>query len=81
MNLKRGFRVALTAALLCVCLAVTAYAQSYGTGTVTCSVLNMRRSATTNSAVIASATRNTKVTVLENQSNGWYKVNLNGTVG
>ena len=77
---SRFLRTALTSALLCIVLSVAASA-AYGSGVVTENSLRLRQSASTNSAILDTVDKGTKVIVLENQTNGWYKVELNGTVG
>lgn len=77
---SRFLRTALTSALLCLALSVTASA-AYGSGVVTENSLRLREEANTSSAVLNMVDKGTKVVVLENQKNGWYKVDLNGTVG
>ena len=79
-NSSRFLRTALTSALLCVVLSVTASA-AYGSGVVTENSLRLRKDASTSSAILNTVDKGTKVVVLENQKNGWYKVELNGTVG
>lgn len=82
MNHSAHFlRTTLTTALLCASLAVNVSALSYGAGTVTGDSLRLRESANTGSAILSTVTKDTNVVVLENQVNGWYKVNSNGTVG
>ena len=57
-------------------------ASAFGTGTVTASSsLRLRSQASTSSATLAKAPKGTRVEVLEDAVNGWYKVSLNGTVG
>ena len=52
------------------------------TGKVTASVLNVRKSAGTNAAVITKIAKGQSVTLLSSAVNGWYQVRLaNGTVG
>lgn len=77
----RFLRTALTAALLCVSLAVSASALTYGTGTVTGDTLRLRSEASTSSSILTTVTKGTQVVVLENQTNGWYKVDVSGSVG
>lgn len=72
---------ALTAAVLSVSLAANASALAYGVGTVTGDSLRLRESAGTDSAILTTAVKGTNVVVLENQVNGWYKVNLAGIEG
>lgn len=77
----RLLRTAMTGALLSVCLTVSASALTYGAGTVTGDSLRLRASASTDSAVLATAVQGTDVVVLENQTDGWYKVSLAGAEG
>ena len=77
---SRFLRTALTSALLCLVLSVTASA-AYGTGVVTENSLRLRQGASTGSAILDTVDKGTKVVVLEDQTNGWYKVELNGVVG
>lgn len=74
-------RTTLTAALLCASLAMSASALSYGAGTVTGDSLRLRESADTSSSILTTVTKGTNVVVLENQVDGWYKVDISGTVG
>lgn len=74
-------RTTLTAAFLCVLLAASASALTYGSGTVTGDSLRLRAEANTSSSILATVPKGTQVVVLENEVNGWYKVDLNGTVG
>ncbi len=74
-------RTALTAAFLCALLTIAASAAAYGTGTVTGDSLRLRAAASTSSSVLATVSRGTRVTVLEDRANGWYKVEYNGAVG
>ena len=78
---SRFLRTALTSALFCVVLSVTVSASSYGSGLVTENSLRLREGASTSSAILNTVDKGTKVVVLENRKNGWYKVELNGTVG
>lgn len=77
----RFLRTTLTAALLCVSLAVSASALTYGTGTVTGDTLRLRAEANTTSSILTTVVKGTQVVVLENQVNGWYKVDVSGSVG
>ncbi len=77
----RLMRTAATGVLLSLCLTVPASALTYGAGTVTGDSLRLRASASTDSAVLATAVKGTDVVVLENQANGWYKVCLAGSEG
>ena len=77
----RFLRTTLTAALLCAALAVSASALDFGSGVVTADALYLRESNSASSTVLATARKDAKVTVLEDKSNGWYKVELNEKVG
>lgn len=77
----RFLRTTLTAALLCVSLAVSASALTYGTGIVTGDSLRLRAEANTSSPILTTVRKGTQVVVVENQINGWYKVDVNGAVG
>ena len=50
-------------------------------GTVTASSLNMRSSASTKGKVVTKLKKNTKVTIVKKQSNGWYKVKYRSKIG
>ena len=50
-------------------------------GTVTASSLNMRSSASTKGKVVTKLKKNTKVTIVKKQSNGWYKVKYGSKTG
>ncbi len=50
------------------------------TGTVTCSVLNVRSGASTSYGILTTLTRGTKVELLS-ESNGWYEISINGRKG
>ena len=80
-HLDRALRTALTGALLCACLTATASAMTYGVGTVTGDSLRLRESAGTDAAVLDTAENGDTVIVLEDQIDGWYKVDRNGAVG
>lgn len=77
----RLLRTAAAGTLLSACLMLSASAMTYGAGTVTGDSLRLRASASTDSAVLTTAVKGTDVAVLEDQLNGWYKVNLAGTEG
>lgn len=80
-QLARVLRTMLTAAFLCAILVVSASALTYGTGIVTGDSLRLRADASTASSILTTVPKGTQVVVLENQVNGWYQVDLNGTVG
>lgn len=77
----RALRTSLTAAALCACLAFSASAMTYGVGTVTGDSLRLRAEAHTDSTILTTAVKGTQVVVLENQVNGWYQVEVDGTTG
>lgn len=72
-------RKSLVTALLAGALIVGASASSVGT--VTASALNFRSGASTSSASMGLVYNGSKVTVLEDLGNGWYKVKYNGQTG
>lgn len=74
-------RTTLTAACLCVSLAVSASALTCGVGTVTGDSLRLRSEANTDSTILTTAVKGTHVIVLEDQTDGWYQVELDGQVG
>jgi cell wall-associated NlpC family hydrolase len=69
------------AAVLTLTLATGIASASFGTGTVTGSSLRLRSTASTASTTLATVSKGTKVTVLEDAVNGWYKVQYNGKTG
>lgn len=77
----RFLRTTLTTALLCAVLTVSAAALNYGSGVVDASALHLRESANTGARILTTLVKGTEVVVLENQKDGWYKVDLDGTVG
>lgn len=82
MNHSAGFlRTALTGALICACLTVSASAMAYGVGTVTGDSLRLRESAGTDSNILDTAAQGAAVVVLEDQANGWYRVGMDGLIG
>lgn len=77
----RFLRTTLTAALLCAALTVSAAAMNYGSGVVGASALHLRESASTGARILTTLSKGTEVVVLEDQKDGWYKVESDGTVG
>ncbi len=77
----RILRTALTGALLCACLTVGASAMTYGIGTVTGDSLRLREGIGSNTSILTTVSKGEAVLVLEDQTSGWYKVDLDGTVG
>ena len=79
---RRKAKVSLAAALI---LAQAAGFQSLpvhaaATGTVTCSVLNVRSGSSTNAPVITTVSRGTTLDIISSE-NGWYAISINGTTG
>ena len=79
---RRKAKVSLAAALI---LAQAAGFQSLpvhaaATGTVTCSVLNVRSGSSTNDPVITTVSRGTTLDIISSE-NGWYAISINGTTG
>ena len=54
---------------------------SIGTGVVTGDSLRLRSEASTKGKILATVSKNTKVDVLEEMDNGWFKVSYNDIVG
>ncbi|WP_078578984.1 peptidoglycan-binding protein [Salipaludibacillus agaradhaerens] len=50
-------------------------------GKVTASALNVRSQASTNGSILTQISRNTIVEILGSESNGWYRVKVNGITG
>ncbi|SDZ32939.1 N-acetylmuramoyl-L-alanine amidase [Evansella caseinilytica] len=50
-------------------------------GKVTASVLNIRSQSNTNSTILGNISQNTIVEILSTESNGWYRVKVNGITG
>ena len=74
-NLHRALRAAATAGtVLCLCVA-GASAAGVGVGTVNGDGLRLRAEANTSSSILGRAYTGDSVVVLEEEKNGWYKVN------
>ena len=58
-----------------------AAASPIGTGTVTADSLRLRSEASTSSSTITQAPKGSKVTVVEDAGNGWYKVTYGSRIG
>lgn len=80
-HFARFLRTTLTATLLCAVLTVSAAALNYGSGVVNASALHLRETPGTGTTILTTVIKGTEVVVMENQTDGWYKVNLDGTVG
>lgn len=74
-------RNCLITAALAACLTIGAGAASFGTGTVDATSLNLRSAPSTSAASLGLVKDGTKVEVLEDAVNGWYKVVHNGMTG
>ena len=72
--------MAVTAAVSCACL-VSAAAASMGVGTVQADALRLRSAASTDSAILATASEGDAVIVLEDAGNNWYKVDYESVQG
>ena len=70
----------MTAALSTLCI-VGASAASLGIGTVNADALRMRAEASTDSSILATASKGTSVVVLEDAGNGWFKVDYKSVEG
>ena len=70
----------LTVALSALCV-VGASAASVGAGTVDVDALRLREEASTSSTILATASKNDTVVVLEDAGNGWYKVDYKSVEG
>lgn len=88
MKLSKALKIIFAVCVLALLFAVAAYADSvdiiYGVGTVTTkdgSDLNIRTLASGNSESLGLAPNSSKVLILRDAENKWYKVNYNGVVG
>lgn len=79
--MKHTIKILVLCAVLICLLTVSAFAANEGAGTVTGNSVNLRTEATTNSAVIASISKDTPVVVLDRTLSGWYRVWANGSEG
>ena len=70
----------LTVAVSAVCV-VGASAASVGAGTVNTDALRLREEASTTSTILATASKGDVVVVLEEEENGWYKVDYKSVEG
>lgn len=77
-RLMRAIATTVAAGSLCV---VCASAALVGVGTVTDSGLRLRSDASTSSSILATASKNETVIVLEKENNNWYQVSRNGKLG
>ena len=74
-------RTSLVSAALSLVCVVSASAASLGVGTVTADALRMRSDANTSSTILATASKDDTVVVLEDAGNDWYKVNYKSVEG
>ncbi len=88
MKLSKAIKIILAVCVIALLFAAVAYADSvdiiYGVGTVTTkdgSDLNIRALASGNSESLGLAPNSSKVLILRDAENKWYKVNYNGVVG
>jgi len=88
MKLSKALKLIFAVCLIALLFTVAAYADSvdiiYGVGTVTTkdgSDLNIRALASGNSESLGLAPNSSKVLILRDAENKWYKVNYNGVVG
>lgn len=72
--------VFLTAVVSTACI-VSAAAASVGVGTVNTDALRLRQSASTESTILATASKGDSVIILENAGNNWYKVDYKSVQG
>lgn len=72
--------VFLTAVVSAACI-VNAAAASVGVGTVNADALRLRQSASTDSTILATASKGDSVIILENAGNNWYKVDYKSVQG
>jgi cell wall-associated NlpC family hydrolase len=80
-HVKKLIRTALVSAALSAVLVVGASAAGIGVATVYDNGLRLRAEASLNSNVLATASKNEKVTVLEDAGNNWYRVSYQGQEG
>jgi len=81
MNVRKKLVRTLVSAALVIAMTTGLALASIGTGVVTAGSLRLREQPNTSCRTLAFVSRNATVTVLEQVSAGWYKVNYNGTVG
>ena len=74
-------RLRVPAAVLALMLALSAVPASAATATVTVSRLNVRTQPNTDSHILTVARQGAQLPVLENENNGWLKVEVNGAAG
>lgn len=78
---KKLFRFVTVGALLTLLCMVSASAENLGVGTVTADALRLREEASAESAILATASRNEVVVVLEEMDENWFRVDYNTIEG
>ena len=78
---KNFLKTAVISAAVCATIVTSALAANDGGGIVQASALNLRASASTDSAIITTAPRGSGVVIRETPTAGWYKVWYKGTEG
>ena len=71
---KKLFRIALLGSLLTALCAVSASAANLGVGTVTADALRLRADASSDADILATASRDDVVVVLEEVDDTWFRV-------
>lgn len=79
--LKKLIRTTLMGALLTALCAVSASATHIGVGTVTADALRLRSDAASDASILATASRDDLVVVLEEIDEGWFKVDYKSIEG
>lgn len=75
------FRLALMLCALCALCVISAAAASYGVGHVDADALRLRATPATDGEILATAPGGTKVVLLEDEVDGWYKVDYKTMIG
>lgn len=80
---KKSLSTILMISIIVSMLITTASAGNiaYGAGTVDCTGLNVRSSASTSSSIVTTIRNGDIVVILEKTNSTWYKINFKGTVG
>lgn len=78
---KRSLQTVFIAAAAIILFAGQAFALSYGAGTVTGDELRLREQPGTDANVLDTLAAGTKVVVLEDAADGWYKISWQGKTG
>lgn len=80
-HFSKFLRMALLAAALCALMAAGAAASMLGAGTITGDGLRLREEPNTDSKILVILPVGEKVVILDDESEGWYKVAYKSTVG